>query len=105
MQHFTVESATSSRELPDGSVYQPHCTYAVGKHNHNVTYLKVCDFYIFYFFCRETGTLAEWLIVISDGPHFEKLRPLNKSEIKRFCFTSALHMLCCVTSEQKNFQF
>lgn len=34
MQHFTVESATSGGELPDGSVYQPHCTYAVGKHNH-----------------------------------------------------------------------
>lgn len=35
MQCFTVESATSGGELPDGSVYQPHCTYAVGKHNHN----------------------------------------------------------------------
>lgn len=35
MKCFTVESATSGGELPDGSVYQPHCTYAVGKHNQN----------------------------------------------------------------------
>lgn len=47
MQCFTLESTTPCRELPDGSVYQLHCTYAVGKHNHDLTYLKVCVCFFF----------------------------------------------------------